>query len=64
MSHHGEKVTLTRRTAPTYDILFFCGMRGQQMPDQKLRLLAKEARERAEEALNLAEPFAMPKRGG
>jgi len=27
------------------------------MPDQKLRLLALEARERAEEALNLAETF-------
>jgi hypothetical protein len=27
------------------------------MPDQKLRLLALEARERAEEALNLAQTF-------
>ena len=30
------------------------------MPNQKLRLLALEARERAEEALNLAETLAPP----
>jgi hypothetical protein len=30
---------------------------GAPMPDKKLRLLASEARERAEEALTLAETF-------
>jgi hypothetical protein len=57
MSHHGEKVTLARRIAPTCDILLFCGCGGSPMPDQKLLSLAMEARERAEEALTLAETF-------
>ena len=37
--------------------VFGVAVGGPPMPDQKLRLLALEARERAEEALTLAETF-------
>src|SRR5262249_39391933 len=58
VAHHGRKGTLVRRGRPTRAILFICAaVGGGPMPDQKVRLLALEARERAAEALTIAETF-------